>query len=226
MGYPDHSRLVTAATQLGLQRSLVLWDDSTRPMDWTVDGTGADPVVAASTDFGFIGPKSLKLSSRSTLPATNDIASAKIALQYPFKDRLFVGCRVLSPDVSTLKLVGLLCRIRNGAQLYEAKVYHSHQTATYSWIDVNDLAVTIDAAAGSIVDKTWIFLGMELDLALFEYAKVFTGGVTVDLTGQKLFKPSTATGRFIEIEVDLLVAGNQQSHAYFDTIYCGDCECV
>lgn len=226
MGYPDHSRRVSVQTQLGMSRNVLMWEDGSRGLDWIVSGTGADPVVAASSTYSFIGAKSIKLSTRSTSPADNDIGNMIMQFPYPVAKRLFVGTRVFVADVSTVERVEFRCRIYNGIRTYRATLLHVFSSGSYEYNDSSGVGTNFAAADGGVVDKCWMFLGVELDLNTFKYVKANFNGVEADLSAVSIQDAAASTDRYIEIGCQLKTQGAQQAHSYWDGMFASECECI
>lgn len=226
MGYPDHSRLVTVATELGMQRQLIVWDDASRVSDWDVSGTGVDPVIATSTDYSFLGTKSIKLSTRSTSPASNDNAHGKMRFPMPFGERVFFGVRIFVPDVSTIKWAGFTVNVFDGSDKWGFQLYHQFSTNSFFYTSAGGGAVEISEFARVAVDRTWHYLGAELDVNRMEWVNVFGNGGTKSLAGVGAQDTGNSSDKCLEVDLGMINQGAQQSHVYFDTVSVTECECI
>jgi len=209
-------------TDAQYKRGVLFLDDMEYATPYVVTGTGADfscDVQAAAKCFGI---KGLRLATRTTNPAEDDIVTAAIQICYPETNKMVCRMRVGITDVSDTKDFQVALTVKDGANEYKAAIKYDQEVqklyywgSAGSWVEISGYAFTIS-------DTFWSILEFSIDLGSHEYLSVLYEGVETSLADVAIQTVGVSTDRSVLLELVDTALTNQISYVFVDSLYVGE----
>ncbi|HAM56141.1 MAG TPA: hypothetical protein DCQ64_12355 [Candidatus Rokubacteria bacterium] len=217
----DHRQASPFAADLQFDPDVALLDDCSGTFVWTASGTGGDDVHDHATSAALTGTHGLRLLTRSTASAENDLLTLDRWLPWPTAQRLCLATRSQCPSWAGVKYWYLYLNVYNGTRQYTAALRISAATRILSYRDAAGGQTTITGATVANADAAWFNLGFCLDLDTLCYLNARANGSSYDLAGTPCHNTAATSTRGLLLRLFLYASAAGPAAMFLDNLYAG-----
>ena len=215
---------VSKVQEAQFRKNILYLDDCEGAQYWGVTGTGSDFSAVEAVATSIFGSKALKMMTRATSPAEDDVVNAMMVVTYPHFNSVYSRLRLRLPVQSIVKDFQWLWTFEDGVKEYKAGIKYDQEAKTLSyWNSAGAWAAITGYAFVQCADQSLIFQ-FDLDLSTHKYGSVLFMGVETSIAANLFQEVGAGTSRYGKFTLVLTALTNSQSCAHVDSIYVGELE--
>jgi hypothetical protein len=210
------------AANMGFAKGVLLLEDFNSSLTWIITGTGGDDVHEVAAQAAFSGAYGLRLKTRTTSAAANDVVFATRFFSWPESGLVVLRGRFALVDSTKVSKVQVDLFLRDGSRLYEAQLLYQPNTPALSYLGSAGVPVPLASAVWSPLNDQWVQVEMIVDALSFEYVSVMANGVREVLPGVAIYDVAASSLRGADVRLSVVAIGAAPAEAYFDDLYVGE----
>lgn len=198
---------------------LLFLDNLEGTYEWAGSGTGADYVVERSNVHAYEDDYSLRLKTRTTGAAADDVADAERYIGLVPEKKLML-CAFYRPiSGTTLKHLTFEMAHYDGSSLERAAVRYVYSTKIWQYFRAGVLDyVNITDSDQNLSEDAWHSMALSVDFATNKYISLISDGLQLDLSAHDYVSGISSDKEHLRIYLWLMAAGATPAETYYDNI--------
>lgn len=211
-----------AGGDAAFRRKVLMLENFTGTTLWAITGTGADFSAGFTGDSGYSGAAGMKMLTRGTDPAEDDIVTVIRQVSYPESERLVCRCRWRGPLVAVVKDFQLILEGKDGTREWKAGLkYDNEVDKLFRWSGAGTW-LELALSAVSLEDGFWSVMEFAIDFKDREYISGFFAGIEADLFEIDFNNVGVGTSKKLQVTMIATALTTTQARVDVDVLYVGE----
>lgn len=210
------------SADLTFAKGVLLLDQCGNTLPWYIYGDGTDFDIAIKREAAFFGNHGIRLRTKATTPAENNIVTARRMIPFPETNLLVYRLLINTPEVAKTKAIFIRADFNDGSRAYAAALKWLPNGPYLQYLNAVGNYETIQGYDQDASDEAWISIEVVVKLATHEYVSCTFNGIKTSLKDLGIYDEAAVNNIYHYFEIGNIANAAYQSEIYFDSVYIGE----